>query len=336
MTKDQIERARLIPVLDYVMCYEESLYKRIGKSYRLRTDDAFAVDDNGWYCHKKCTGSKTALDYLVEIKGYGLVQAVCMLLDEKPQERSGKAKAAPSSSKTNARATTAPNKKPAENNTPPPVTENEPPKPQTISLPIRNKDNNRIIAYLQSRGIDRDLILDCINRGVLYESRYYHNAVFLGKDERGKTRFAAMRSITARFMRDADGSDKRYGFVIPPKNPHSNEVAIYEAPIDCLSHQTLCEQRYIPPFDGWRLSLGGSSITALEHFLAQHPQIKHCIVCTDNDEVGERIAEHVAEMQGITSERSLPIHGNDWNNTLQDMKKAERTQGKVRSSTHRE
>ena len=69
VTKDQLERAQLIPVLDYIRSYELSDYKCVGRGYRLRTDDAFAVDENGWYCHKRCIGSKTALDYLVEIKG---------------------------------------------------------------------------------------------------------------------------------------------------------------------------------------------------------------------------------------------------------------------------
>ena len=64
VTNEQLERARLIPVLDYVLSYESGDYKRVGRGYRLRTDDALAVDENSWYCHKRCMGSRTALDYL--------------------------------------------------------------------------------------------------------------------------------------------------------------------------------------------------------------------------------------------------------------------------------
>ena len=39
-----------------------------------------------------------------------------------------------------------------------------------------------MIAYLQSRGIDKGLILDCIGRGDLYESAYRHDCIFKGKD----------------------------------------------------------------------------------------------------------------------------------------------------------
>ena len=316
VTKDQIERARQFPVLDYILRNEAGDYKRVGRGYRLRADDALAVDENCWYCHKAEKGSKTALDYLVEIKGYGLVEAVCFLLNERPQERSGNAKS------------TTPSKKHTPNTRPPPVTENKP-KIQAISLPLRNKDNKRVIAYLQSRSIDRDSILSCIERGVLFESKYYHNAVFLGKDERGKTRFAAMRSTTAKFMCDAEGSEKKYGFVIPAENPQSNTVAVFESPIEALSHQTLCLHGHIPTFDGWRLSLSGVSTLGLNHFLEQNPDVTHCVVCTNNDDAGDKAMGRIKELEeslGITVTRSIPPHGNDWNNSLEAVKKAERNQ----------
>ena len=295
---EQIERARQIPVLAYILTYERGEYKRVGSGYRLRNDDALAVDEKGWYCHKRSMGSKTALDYLVEIKGYGLVDAVCTLLSEDVQECSDRSSAPRTKS----------------------VSERLP-----FALPLRNKDNKRVLAYLQSRGIERDLIMNCIERGILFESKYYHNAVFLGKDEHGKTRFAAMRSITTNFMRDTDGADKRYGFVLPPDNPNSSEVAAFESPIDCLSHQTLCKQGYISGFDGWRLSLGGTSVVALEYFLKQRPQTAHCLICTDNDDAGDMVAAKIAAIPGITSERVIPILGSDWNDTLQAIKTAGHT-----------
>jgi len=320
VTDEQLKRARLTPILEYILSHEASDYKRVGSGYRLRANDAFAVDENGWYCHKRSVGSRTALDYLVEIKGYGLVEAVCTLLDESPQEYSDKSKVTMSA------------KKPMINAALFADTDNKPLKRIPFALPLRHKDNNRVIAYLQSRGIDRDIILDCIERGVLFESKYYHNCVFLGKDEHGKTKFAAMRSITNNFMRDADGSDKKYGFTLLPINPNSHEVALYESPIDCLSHQTLCKQGFIQPFDGWRLSLGGTSILALEYFLQQYPNIKDCVICTDADEAGEKVAAKIAELPGITTERSKPIHGTDWNDALMTLKKAERTQHRARDA----
>ena len=299
VTPEQIKRAREMRVLDYVLAYESGNLRRVGNGYRLKDHESLAVSEKGFYWHSHGMGGKTALDFLTDIRGYGLVDAVCMLLGEKSLERS-----------------VIPNAKP-------------PPERIPFSPPLRNKDNKRVIAYLQSRGIDRDLILNCIERGCLYESANYHNAVFTGKDENGRTRFAALRGTTSTFKRDAGGSDKRYGFVLPPENPNSREVAVYEAPIDCLSHQTLCKQGFIPPFDGWRLSLGGTSITALEQFLKQHPEVTHCIVCTDNDDAGDTAAARIAEMPDITSVRSPPAAGNDWNDALQYLQKAERIQNKI-------
>ena len=299
MTKQQLERAREYHVLDYVLRYEAERYKRVGGGYRSKEHPSLAVSERGFYWHSHGLSGKTALDYLIYVRRYGLVDAACMLLNECPVERSV---------------------------TIPPSS----PERQALALPLRHKDNRRVIAYLQSRGIDRDLILDCINRGVLFESQYRHHCVFLGKDEQGRTRSATMRSTTGNFKRDANGSDKRYAFLLPPDNPNSQTAACFEAPVDCLSHQTLCKQGLIPPFDGWRLSLGGTAIGALEYFLKRHPEVTQCLVCTDNDEAGELAAAKIAKLPGITTARSPPVIGNDWNDTLEAALKAERTQNRVR------
>ena len=275
--------------------------KRVGKEYRLRDFKSLAVGDRGWYWHSKNEGGWSALSFLTKVRGYGLVDAVCLLLGELPQERMN-------IENTATNKTTNPLIKDSDR--------------QPISLPLHNKDNKRIIAYLQSRGIDKDIIMDCINRGILYESRYQHNCVFLGKDETGKTRYAALRSITSNYMRDADGSNKKYGFILPPANPVSNTVAVYESPIDALSSYTLCKSGYVQEFNGWRLSLGGTSTLALEHFLNQHPKVNYCIISTDNDEAGNIAAEKIMAMPSITTERSIPIEGcKDWNDMLQMMKR---------------
>ena len=209
-------------------------------------------------------------------------------------------------------------------------------KQQEISLPRRNNDNYAVIAYLQNRGVGKALIKDCINRGMLYESAITHNAVFLGKDENEKIRFASMRGTVGNFKRDCDGSNKNYGFVIPPENAVSSNscaVTIFESPIDCLSHQTLCNRGDIPNFDGWRISLGGSCVNALLHFLQNHQEINHCIICTDNDESGNMATKKIVEVAEeisaarevpIHTERSPPISGKDWNDSLVEILQFER------------
>jgi hypothetical protein len=127
-----------------------------------------------------------------------------------------------------------------------------------------------------------------------------------------------MRGTRGDFKRDADGSDKRFGFSLPPVNTSSNTVAVFESPIDALSHRSL-----FPDFDGYRLSLGGSTaMLALTHFLDRNRSITRCVVCTDNDEAGHRAAAEIAEKFSITVIRDVPAFGKDWNETLQKIRNA--------------
>ena len=320
MTKEQAARAREIHALDYVMKYERDSLKRVGSTHRLRSDDSLAVNAKGFYCHKTHAKGVTALDYLIYIHNYHLVDAVCHLINESPYQKGDRPgqreQSRPSRQKSNINkslSTPATSAKTTTSAIPP---ENNPHSKQQIQLPRRNKDNYHVIAYLQNRGIDRDVIMGCINSGILYESALHHNAVFLGKDENSKTRFAAMRGINGDFKCDAEGSNKKYAFLLPPKNPKSQVVMLFESPIDCLSHQTLCKRGDIPDYGGWRVSLGGTSSIALTHFLEQHPEISHCIIATDNDEAGNKAAERIADEISITSERVHPLHGKDWNDAL--------------------
>jgi hypothetical protein len=152
----------------------------------------------------------------------------------------------------------------------------------------------------------------------LYESARHHNCVFVGFDTNGKARFAALRATKGNFKSDVAGSDKRFGFILPPINPDSSSVGVFESPIDALSHQTL-----EPCFDGYRLSLGCTALTALLCFLERHGAVNNCIVCTDNDAAGNKAAAKIAELPDISVLRLLPPVGEvgdvvkDWNEAVE-------------------
>ena len=294
MTAEQIEQARQMWALDYVLRYESDKFRRVGGTYRSKEHPSLAVNDKGFYWHSTGEKGVIALDYLIKVHGYNFADAVCRLIGESTQQR-------------------APPSKPA-----------TPTEPKTLALPRRDRDNYQVIAYLQNRGIDRELIMDCINRGVLYQSAGWHNAVFLGKDESGKTRYAAIRSTNGSYKCDAEGSDKSYAFCIPPQNPNSTAVMLHESPIDTLSHILLCKRGSIPDFDGWRVSLGGTSALPALRFLERHPEIDRCIIATDNDEAGNAFAEKIAGKLGVHTERMMPPSGTDWNDALVSILQAER------------
>jgi len=316
VTKDQLERARQTPVLEYILAYESGDFRRVGSDYRSNEHPSLAVSERGFYWHSKAFGGKTALDYLTDVRGYGLVDSVCKLLGKRPQELQKSADSMPLAKKITPKAQSPLELKP-------------------FVLPPRNINNIRVIAYLQSRGIERPLILTCIKAGSLYESARYHNCVFVGRDERGKARSAFLRGTMGRFIGDAEGSDKRFGFVLPPSNPDSDAVAVFESAIDCLSHHSLCEQGFIEPFDGWRLSLGCTAPVALNNFLECHANVANCFICTDDDEAGRKAADKISKIPNITVSRCLPPAGNDWNEGLLALQKTQRLQNRAHSGAER-
>jgi hypothetical protein len=301
LTRGQIERAKSVGIEEYILAREPDNARRAGSAFYLIDHDSLEISNGMWNWHSRGVGGRGALDYLIKVRGLGFADAVRHLAGEGPAaEKPAIQKARPPNG-------------PARKERPP------------LALPRRNGDNGRAAAYLQGRGIDRELILDCVRRGSLYESARWHNCVFVGRDSGGKARFAALRGTSGGFMRDADGSDKRFGFDIPPaaaggRRPaggraasDSGAVAVFESPIDALSFQTLC-----PEIDVWRLSLGGTSLAALRGFLERHAGVTVVIACTDNDEAGNMAAAEMAGLPGISAMRALPPGGRkDWNEALQ-------------------
>ena len=313
VTEEQIARAKQVDILEYMQRHEPHNLVRQGPNrFVLRDHDSFVISNGKWCWNSRDYGrnTATALNYLTDVRGMGFVDAVRALCDDVSLSY-------------------APPPPPR-----PPVQERRP-----FRIPPRNRNNDWVIAYLRGRGIDRELIDACIQSGTLYESYEsagYHNCVFTGKNEQGKTRFACMRSITGDFRRDLDGSDKRYWFLLPPATSEGrNRLIVTEAPIDALSHQTLWKLGY-SDFDGWRLATGGNTILAVEHFLTQHPEVDDCLVCTDVDKVGERLGNKIAllsiereEYAHVSVGRAEPPIGKDYNDTLRAVLEAERAQDRA-------
>ena len=224
-----------------------------------------------WYWNSRGR-SINALDYLIQIRGYGLVDAVQTLaggeIRQMPAYQSTAAKQAQKELE----------KKP-------------------FTLPWARRCATAAVSYLQRRGISSDVISRCFREGLFYEARYHGEpvCVFVGKDDAGKAKFACMRSITGNLRKDVYGSDKEYSFCYPPKDSGSLHVAVFEAPIDALSHATLQEIEGWK-WDGYRLSLGGTSHVALTAFLERHPEIRRVNLYMDNDFGGLKNARRIQAM----------------------------------------
>lgn len=161
-----------------------------------------------------------------------------------------------------------------------------------LVLPPKDSDFNRTIAYLvQARGIDKEIVYAMINQNKVYQSRIekngsvFRNCAFVGYDGDGKPRYCALRAPSAdnHFRQDAENSDKTYGFCMEGR---STRVYEFEAPIDAMSHATLCKLNGIDWREDHRVAEGCLSDKALCRYLERHPEITEIVFCYDNDRDG--------------------------------------------------
>ena len=277
---DVLERARQIDLLSYLRTYEPSnLVKVKGTTnvYCTAEHDSLKISNGKWYWWSRGFGGYSALDYLIKVQGCGFVEAVeiltgLALADWKP---------------------------------PPPAVKKD--EPKVLLLPEKNPNADRVTDYLFGRGIDYQLIQDCIAGGIIFESRKYHNAVFVGKGANGVPKYAALRStLGSPFKGDASGSDKRYSFRLLAREP-TDKVHLFEAAIDLLSYATYlkCEGKDYKKEN--LLSLSGvyqpkkeiseSKVpVALSTYLRENPQIKTIILHLDNDKTGRLCTAALTEL----------------------------------------
>lgn len=302
---EEIERARQIDLLTYLENYEPEQLKKVGKNtYTTVEHDSMRISNGLWHWTSRRIGGKTALDFLVLVRGMTLPDAVVYLLGNV-------------------------------NTSPPKATSINPWIPKEFELPERNKGNDIVCSYLIKRGIDKQVIDYCINTKRLYEDKDFHNAVFVGFNELREPKFASVRSAFTNYKIDVSGSDKRFSFFIPG-NEKKDTVHLFEAVIDLLSYATF----KVKGKENWRaedlLSLGGVYILKedsdlplpLEQYLKNHT-VKNMVLHFDNDDVGKAAAESLRDklQDRFNVIVDLPTVGKDLNDqlvfTIKNIKKKE-------------
>jgi hypothetical protein len=299
VTVEQVQAAKAVDLLSYLQANEPSELRRSAPNeFRTVSHGSLVISNGRWFWNRGQVGGRSAVDYLIKVRGMGFVEAV---------ETVCGSRASPAFS-------TLPVEKPKL------MREKE------LTLTPVARFANNATCYLQHRGIDAEVIRKCLDAGILAEGRYKGDSacVFIGRDESGTVRFACMRGINTDLKQDCAGSDKRFSFRYPAKNPDSGSLAVFEAPADALSHACL-----FPCYDGHRLSLSGTSEVALTAFLEGHPHITQIALCLDNDEAGQTAARKI---QTTLTERhpqisvtvEPPEHGKDYNDMLIHTKQRER------------
>ena len=165
-------------------------------------------------------------------------------------------------------------------------------------MPEKNINNNKVINYLISRGINKDIIIECINKDYIYESKQNHNAVFVGYDQNHNAKFASVRATNpSRYMHDCYGSNKAYSFQLADKKRDTDTIHIFESAIDLLSYATILKMNNVDYHKENLISLAGvyqpSKIIseskmplALALFVYNNKKIKKIVLHLDNDQAG--------------------------------------------------
>lgn len=299
-----VEQARNVDVIAFLEQRQGFTFSHRGDAYRCRQHPSLAVKNDrlSWFWHSRGMGGHGAIDYLMKMEHMpfrGAVEAVSGI-------------------------------------TPPPIPSRREEPPKGLVLPEKAGISLRLYDYLcGQRSIDGDIVNRLIQKGKLYEDRR-GNVVFVGHDEHGTARFASLRGTYGDFRGDCAGSDKRYSFsmaacALPER------LYIFESPIDAMSHASL-ENAAAGDAGAWerhnRLSLAGTSDTALPFFLNQHPTIRELVFCLDNDPAGREGATLMARKyadKGYHTKIILPA-GKDFNDDLQARVKQIRAEKQPKSS----
>ena len=292
VSPEELKHARQCDLLTYLQATQpQELVELRHGVYCLRSHDSLKISNGKWYWWSRGIGGRSALDYLIEVEGIPLVEAVQRINGLTGSE----SVSSPSISLPQ----------------------------RTFLLPQRNADNERVLRYLQMRGIDRDALDMSIAANSLYEDAR-HNCCFVGFDETRTPRYAMLRSSnpSCSFLQEVAGSDKRFSFSLPPTASH--KLYITESAIDALSLYVLRDHapdNYLS-IAGANTPRGNTLPLALEHYLSMHQQIETVCLCLDNDRTGLQAAKAIQARlpEHIRTELRLPKEDKDYNEQLMRQK----------------
>ena len=83
VTAEQIERAKQMDLLTYLQSYEpHELVRFCGNVYTTRTHDSLKISNGKWCWWSRDIGGRSALDYLIKVRGMTLPEAVIQILGQ--------------------------------------------------------------------------------------------------------------------------------------------------------------------------------------------------------------------------------------------------------------
>lgn len=293
-----ITEAKRMDLLTYLREFEPGeLVKFSRNTYTTKTHDSLKISNGKWMWWSRGIGGKSALDYLIKVRSMDFVEAVQIIMGNGSVSY--------------------------------PTYENSISyEQQSLLLPERSPTSDVVVEYLFGRGIDYEIINECLDKELIVESLPYHNVVFIGYDENKEPKYAAYRATNqSRIMGDCTGSKKQYSFRLTAEN--TGEVHLFECAIDLLSYATLLK------LDGkdWRqfnlVSLAGvyspkqkiedSKVpVTLSGLLEKDKTIRRIVLHLDNDVAGRKATKALQTI--LPKEYEVvdepPAYGKDVNDFL--------------------
>lgn len=298
---EQKRKAVEIDMLDFLNQEYGYTFKKQGNEYHCQEHSSLVINQNHcrWYWNSQHIGGNNAVDWLMKIENKSYPQAMYTLVGRANVQDSNKT---------------------IKYSSAPAV--NEEKENKELQLPAHSKEQyKKATAYLcKTRNIDSNIVFEMIKSKRIYQDEK-NNAVFVGYDEEKKPKFACVRGTLSdvQYRQDCYGSDKSYAFGYSGIDKSS--VFVFESPIDLMSHATMFNHMTNNK-EMWkehtRISLAGTSDTALSKFTELHPEVKNIYICLDNDEAGQKASKFISEKYSAKGYNTqiLPPKTKDYNSDL--------------------
>ena len=298
-SKEDIQKVKKLDLYTYLKNYNPDELVRFSRNtFVTREHDSLKISNGLWYWFSQNIGGRTALEYLIKVKGFSFTGAIEHLLNCLEVKTISK--------------DVLPVKKIR----------------SKLILPKHNINNDIVISYLLKRGIDKDIIDYCIYNELIYED-INNNVVFIGYNYEGKIKYAGIRGTkNVRFLKDAYGSDKQYSFRINSVE-NSKTAHLFESVIDLLSYATLLKLQKRDWQQDNLISLAGVYMpsknldnskvpSTLKVFLKHYPEINRIVLHLDNDNAGVKASKGIIKSLSKQYEviNNPPLIGKDYNDFL--------------------
>ena len=278
--KEEIEKAKQMDLLTYMRNYEPYELKHVkGNTYQLMSHDSLKISNGMWMWWSEGIGGKSALDFLIKVRGMKFTDAVETILGNVEY-------------------------KTPEYHVPDRIEEKK------LYIPEAYHDMETAWRYLvEQRGLDEDVMVDMYMKGVWYETDKYHSVAFCGKDMDDNIRLVTLRGTNNNFKNTTTGSDRHYPVRIVSDKVRNNVVHLFEAPIDMFSYMTLMKHMGTNYKEHNFLALCGiyqpkenieeSAVPiGLTQYLKDYPFTKTVCLHLDNDKAGIKAAEALQVVVG--------------------------------------